>query len=635
MKSLIVLGTLLAILSAAAMPIGAEQPPPAAVGKLADQLHSWKIRVLPADEKNPPSRMLADDVRQGLRDANRRETRAWRELKNLDDWKNYVQPRIQALRKSLGQFPPPPKSLSVRVTKQLKGDGYWIDNIVFESRPGLLVTANLYLPARNVASMPGMLICHSHHNPKTQGELQDMGILWARLGCAVLVMDQLGHGERRQHPFINAGSYPKSFRVGRQDYYFRYNTGMQLYLVGESLSGWMAWDLMRGVDVLLMQPNIDPKKIVLLGAVAGGGDPAAAAGALDERITAVVPFNFGGPQPETTYPLPPNAEDSFNYAGGGSWESTRNLRLSARDGFLPWVIVGSIAPRRLIYGHEFTWDRDHDPVWARLQQIYRWYDVPDHLAFAHGRGKLSGQPPESSHCNNIGPVHRQLIYAALQRWFAIPPPAKENQERRSAEELQCLTEESKQKGKLACQLAREMGQKQVQTYRQKLALLPAEQRRRQLQQDWSRVLGWQDASAPKFTATPQKAVPHLDSVQVIAATLHTEPERNIVVPVLLLVPTRSDKKTVSGGGRRCTGRQRGLFAKASGHAGRLAGERRGRLSARFARYRRDAARFRSRPAKFGNGAVGLGTDAGPNLTRRPLPGSAGGAGISAPAEDAH
>src|SRR5262249_45341489 len=152
---------------------------------------------------------------------------------------------------------------------------------------------------------------------------------------------------RRQHPFITEKDYTGSFKPGRQDYYFRYNIGMQLHLIGDSLIGWMAWDLMRGVDLLLAQPGIYKDKIILLGAVAGGGDPAAVTAALDRRIAAVAPFNFGGPQPETTYPLPDDAEASFNYAGGGSWESTRNLWRSARDGFLPWLIVGSAAPRGL------------------------------------------------------------------------------------------------------------------------------------------------------------------------------------------------------------------------------------------------------------------------------------------------
>src|SRR5260370_42686084 len=99
--------------------------------------------------------------------------------------------------------------------------------------------------------------------------VHDMGMTWARQGCVVLVMDQLGHGERRQHPFVTEKDYAGSFKPGRQDYYFRFNTGMQLHLIGDSLIGWMAWDLMRGVDLLLAQPGIDKEKIILLGAVAG------------------------------------------------------------------------------------------------------------------------------------------------------------------------------------------------------------------------------------------------------------------------------------------------------------------------------------------------------------------------------
>src|SRR5262249_6268844 len=160
-------------------------------------------------------------------------------------------------------------------------------------------------------------------------------------------------------------------------------------------------------------PGVARDKIILLGAVAGGGDPAAVTAALDRRIAAVAPFNFGGPQPGTIYPLPADADAAFHYARRGPWESTRNPPPPARDGFLPWVIVGSVAPRRLIYAHEFSWDRERDPVWKRLQKIYGFYDVADHLASVHGRGKVTGQPPESTHCTNIGSVHRKQIYPTL------------------------------------------------------------------------------------------------------------------------------------------------------------------------------------------------------------------------------
>ena len=87
--------------------------------------------------------------------------------------------------------------MKVRTTRTLPGEGYQIENVVFESRPGLLVTANLYSPlALPKKAMPGILIIHGFHQPKSQAELQDMGVNWAKQGCVVLVPDQLCHGER-------------------------------------------------------------------------------------------------------------------------------------------------------------------------------------------------------------------------------------------------------------------------------------------------------------------------------------------------------------------------------------------------------------------------------------------------------
>ena len=139
--------------------------------------------------------------------------------------------------------------------------------------------------------MPGIVIIHSHHRPRTQAELQDMGILWARAGCAVLIMDQIGHGERLQN-------YPWN----REAYHSRYVMGMQFYVAGESLIQWMVWDVMRGIDLLLERKDVHRDQIILLGAVAAGGDPAAVAAALDPRIAAVAPFNFGEATPSAQRP---------------------------------------------------------------------------------------------------------------------------------------------------------------------------------------------------------------------------------------------------------------------------------------------------------------------------------------------
>ena len=190
-------------------------PDDAAKG-LAEALRSVQADVLNPDERARATALLDDDCRTRLRAANRREAAAWATVNSKADWERFRDARIKVLRDSLGSFPPPPKSLDAEVTKTLDGDGYRIECLVFETRPGLVATANLYVPNPPRPKMPGFLLVHSHHNPKEQGELQDMGVLWSRLGCLVLVPDQISHGERRQQPF-----------AGREDYRHRMAIGMQ------------------------------------------------------------------------------------------------------------------------------------------------------------------------------------------------------------------------------------------------------------------------------------------------------------------------------------------------------------------------------------------------------------------------
>ncbi len=492
---------------------------------------------------------LAQLIKQRRVEANRKSTDAWKALKGKADWEKFRDAKIKALRESLMVWPEAPKELKVRVTKTLKGDGYQIENLLYESRPGLWVTANLYSPAKPAAAMPGIIIIHSHHNPKTQGELQDMGVNWARQGCLVLIPDQLGHGERRQHLFTDAGKYPGPFKVGRQDYYFRYNVGNQLHLIGDSQIGWMVWDLMRGVDLLFGKQGIDRDRIILLGSVAGGGDPCAVAAALDNRIRAAVPFNFGGPQPETTLPLPKDAEAKFNYLGGGSWESTRNLRLSGRDGFLPWVIVAATAPRPLVYAHEFAWDEGRDPVWQRFETIYGWYGAADKLSWTKGKGSVKGQAgPDNTHCNNIGPIHRRPIYESFKDWFKMTSPLPEVQDRRKAVELECWTDAARQELKplTAVALADRLAGERLAAVRQQRTKLAAAEQRKQLRQSLAKLLG-------KVTVgiVPADLLPATNhgSFSEDPQILEGEPDRSkdrneMPVPTLLLRPDVPEGKRV-------------------------------------------------------------------------------------------
>lgn len=455
-------------------------------GARADDALKAALQKMAGDLGRPDSlKNEGERLRDRIRAANQESTRGWRELKAKEDWERFRRERVARLEQSLGAKMGPPRNLNVSVRRTTPLDGCRVELISYQSRPGVIVTANLYTPEKPGKAMPGMILVPSHHNPKTQGELQDMGRMWARAGCLVLVLDLLGHGERRQHPFTTDRDFDKKFAVGRQDYYFRHNVAAQLQTVGESLMGWMVNDIRRGVDLLLARPGIDPKKIAVLGAVAGGGDPAAVAAALDERITAAVVFNFGGPQPETRHPLPEDAEEAFNYAGGGSWETTRNLAYSASGGFLPWVIV-AIAPRRLVYAHEFAWDRDRDPVWKRLKQIYAWYGVPDHLRSAHGSGSVRSSAPGNTHCNNIGRVHRKEIHTAFKDWFGIVAEEADRPQRLSSAELAVLGKETIPPARDA---ARALWAENHERFLSDTKALSVPQRRALLRVTWGRLLG--------------------------------------------------------------------------------------------------------------------------------------------------
>ncbi|HEY8504321.1 MAG TPA: acetylxylan esterase [Gemmataceae bacterium] len=515
---------------------GADEP-------AAEALRGLDAAVLPAAGElgKDPAGMLARDQRRRLVEVHRRENAAWGKVRTRAEWERFRDRRLRALRESLGRFPAPPGEVKALVTGRREGPGYRVENLVFQSRPGWVVTANLYLPAEPPTSMPAILIAHSHHNPKAQGELQDMGMTWARQGCAVLVTDMPGHGERRQHPFVDESSYPGSFRPGRQDYYFRHDAALQLHLAGESLMGWMARDLMRGLDLLLARPGVDRERVILLGAVAGGGDPAGVTAALDERVRAVAPFNFGGPQPD--YAIPADAERDFYWFGVPYWESTRCLRRGAAGGFAHWVVVASVAPRRLIYAHEFSWDRERDPAWPRIRKVFDLYGAGDHLAVATGRGTLRGRPPESTHCNNIGPAHRAGIYPALQRWFQMPVPEPEWVGRhRSAAELTCLTPEAAKmfRPRPLHELVAEMGREQVVAARRELAKLPPHERVRWLRERWASLLG--DVEPAGDPEVVHRSAEKRGGVRAERIVLRVGPE--VAVPVLLLFPEGKERPPV-------------------------------------------------------------------------------------------
>ena len=154
---------------------------------------SAEIKALPKQAWSPEEQeslkireMLEKSLRARMKSAAEEEKRAWQKVKTADDWKQFRDKRLTALLNSIGPLPERTPLKTVVTRRNNSGEGFVIENLVYESRPGLAVTANLYLPEKPSGKIPAIVVVHSHHAPKTQSELQDMGMTWARAGTAVL-----------------------------------------------------------------------------------------------------------------------------------------------------------------------------------------------------------------------------------------------------------------------------------------------------------------------------------------------------------------------------------------------------------------------------------------------------------------
>lgn len=124
-------------------------------------------------------------------------------LKTKADAEAYVQAVRGKIRESFGPFPEK-TPLNARVTNVVERDAYKIENVLFESRPGFLVSANLYIPKGRRFPLPGVVgSCGHSANGKAIDTYQSFCQGLARLGYVVLIFDPIGQGERMQYVDAN------------------------------------------------------------------------------------------------------------------------------------------------------------------------------------------------------------------------------------------------------------------------------------------------------------------------------------------------------------------------------------------------------------------------------------------------
>jgi dienelactone hydrolase len=178
-------------------------------------------------------------------------------LRTAAGWKNRQLFVRRTLDRVLGPWPDK-TPLNARVIEVIRHADIKVEKLIYESQPGLHVTAVLFIPGKIASPVPGILYIPGHANEGFRAtHYQNACLNLAHKGFAVLAYDPIGQGERDQEidpvsarpivwsrdvPFYKKHSYP----------------GNQCFLAGVSISRHFIWDAIRGIDYLSSRPEVDP-----------------------------------------------------------------------------------------------------------------------------------------------------------------------------------------------------------------------------------------------------------------------------------------------------------------------------------------------------------------------------------------
>ncbi len=200
-------------------------------------------------------------------------------IKTLEDWNQRKDLYRAELFEMLGIAPDRERTpLNAAITRKTETKLFTVENLHFQSSPGIYVTGNLYVPAGLDKPAPAILYVCGHGRVKKDGvsygnkaTYQHHGAWFARNGYVCLTIDtvQLGEIEGIHHGTYREGMWWWNSR-------------------GYTSAGAEAWNCIRALDYLQSRPEVDGERLGVTGR-SGGGAYSWWIAALDERIKAAVP----------------------------------------------------------------------------------------------------------------------------------------------------------------------------------------------------------------------------------------------------------------------------------------------------------------------------------------------------------
>jgi dienelactone hydrolase len=201
----------------------------------------------------------------------------------LNEWQSERKSIRETLIKVMGDLPPRPKEISVRVLARENKGSYDLEKFEFDNAAGAIVPGYVLIPKDGKAKHPAIFYCHwhggnydlgkqeiftTHHTPQIPAQ----GL--TELGYAVLAIDAYCFGERQ-----GKGPGGPNETGGAEEL----STSKYELWMGRSLWAMMVRDDLMALDYLFSRTEIDSSRVAVTG-ISMGATRSWWLMALDERI---------------------------------------------------------------------------------------------------------------------------------------------------------------------------------------------------------------------------------------------------------------------------------------------------------------------------------------------------------------
>lgn len=206
--------------------------------------------------------------------------RGWLRLGSREEYDARRKAMHAKMIEAIGGFPER-TPLNARTVATIRREGYVIEKVMFESMPGLIVSANLFVPDRPEFKPPYAAVVmscgHAQAEGKDSATYQRACVHVANRGMVAFMFDPYEQGERIQYCGKGGDCCQQHNLIG-----------LKAMLLGWSMPMLRLWDGIRAVDYVETRGEVDRNRIGYMGQ-SGGGTMSALMTAADWRLKATAP----------------------------------------------------------------------------------------------------------------------------------------------------------------------------------------------------------------------------------------------------------------------------------------------------------------------------------------------------------